>query len=137
MGEQQLSIVRRGNHFIYLDGAGWVLIDGPWFDRLEKSRVEFHLISVLAFEPISFTATGSPETGPPPPNEWERTAWHPGGMSLHPDLGCLAWRWNQVLAERRKAGYRIWPDGKLPCYFNRLEFVDDPWWHDQLVELGY
>lgn len=32
------SIVRDGNHFIWMADTGWVLIDGPWFERVMKSN---------------------------------------------------------------------------------------------------
>lgn len=143
------SIVRRGNHFVRLPGdywngkpVGWILIDGPWFDYLTKLGNGYHTVmlpKVRDWAECAICTDSLPVMLPREEIEWEQIRWHPG-TSIHPDAlndRWLAWRWREVLAKRKRWGWRLSPDGQLPAYLNHVQFVDDPWQSEQMYQAGY
>lgn len=77
-----LGLVRRGNHFIWLERAGWLLIDGPWYERLERLGVGFSRVNIGVFRPGDITLESprdecSPFLSPPTPMSWERVWYQP------------------------------------------------------------
>jgi hypothetical protein len=141
-------MIRRGNHFIKLPGeywngepVGWVLIDGPWFDRLTRLGKGYHTVRLPQAFSWSECAiyNPSPIIAMPEEIEWEQISWHPG-TSIHPNTlnnQWLAYRWTWVLAKRKRQGWRISPDGQLPAYLNHIQPIDDPWQGEQMYQMGY
>ena len=136
------SIIRRGNHFVWIDGK-WALIDGPWFKRLEALRgdswIPVRIYYPTPSEPIALDCflNGPPTQYRSEEVEWEPMMWHPG-ILVHPKM---VWRagydkWNEVLTKRKRVGYVMLPDGKLPALFSRLEFPKDAEWADMLMREG-
>ena len=143
------SIIRRGNHFIKVPGeywngspVGWVLIDGPWFNHLSWLGRGCHTVKLpQAFNWSECSIYGDIELTMPMQEgiEWEQIRWHPG-TSIHPNTlndQWLAYKWTQVLAKRKRRGWRISPDGRLPAYLNHIQPVDDPWQSEQMYQMGY
>ena len=108
------SYLRGANHFIRLDGAGWVLIDGPLKDMLDvatRSRVtipvNLHPLSDVfpwpEWEPVYSKIT------------FERVKWHPGVYRyptvFYPDFSR---RYDDWQRGRCRRGWRVVPDGGLP-----------------------
>ena len=120
--ERHRSIVRDGNHFIYLGGSGWVLIDGPWFKAFEASGHR----NVLTIPIPPKTNWSLVESDYVPTNfemetfQWERGYWHPGGRNPFNTNSYLWVRWQEVLGNRTKPGWRVKPDGRLPLTFCSL-----------------
>lgn len=69
--------------------------------------------------------------------EWEPMMWHPG-ILVHPKMVRIVRRdkWNEVLTKRKRVGYVMLPDGKLPALFSRQEFPKDECWADMLMRQG-
>ena len=135
------SIVRNGNHFICLEGE-WCLIDGPWFDYLEwlsrggsiPVRLHYHEHGEvqLPTESMELVMSTMKEV------EWEPRMWYPAFVNpwrfaALPGLHPLRDRWNEWMARRRRRGYVLLPDGKLPPFLNR-SMPEEPktrgWWYD-------
>jgi hypothetical protein len=144
------GIVRRGNHFVYTDNGGWILIDGPWFDRLfnySPSR-SFVRVRIPYTEPLSFKALD--ENLPPESDfkyvEWEAVSWHPGAGRAFRDPYVAHYLYAPYLKSRTRLGFRIvgdnwsgkdWATGVLPAYFNCALVVGDEWWSEELIRNGY
>ena len=143
------SIVRRGNHFIRLENE-WCLIDGPWFDYLERLSNGSSVPVRLAYfgeSPCIFvdrmTADEMYEhisTSNIQEVEWLPKQWHPG--VIDPWKG-KAWatarelylhdRWHEWLVRRTRTGYTLLPDGKLPEFLAAPVLQGDEdayWWYD-------
>lgn len=126
----QLSMVRRGNHFLLMDRIGWVLIDGPWFDWLSTGpNSGYRYVKIPYMEPPTYIYMEADDNIPIYAEfeglEWERVRWHPGAFLPLTGLGWWARRWQQ---ERTQWGWRTYPDGKLPAYLNKMGWIDDEWW---------
>lgn len=137
-----MSIIRRGNHFIRLDGCGWVLIDGPWYRQLEEHRNPHVLMYSL--KPLSVAMIEESESYPDIVQTrevtWERLRWlpsHSGNVWKNFVGVCLFDRWQRLLHNRLKFGWRMLPDGVLPAYLCQPELAED-WQHSNyLMEKGY
>lgn len=139
------SIVRRGNHFIRMGGEiikdGWVLIDGPWFSLLEAVRGESWMpvrLDKAAVDLHSFMCefTDMPIWRPLEFIEWEPMMWHPG-ILLHPKMvGRMDFGWNKVLTLRKRVGYFMRPDARLPAFLNYPEWIEDEWYVDAMMGMG-
>lgn len=136
------SIIRRGNHFIRMGGEiikdGWVLIDGPWFSLLEKIRGS-SWVPVRLDKPILdivWEDTYKLNIRPLEFIEWEPMMWHPG-ILLHPKMvGRVDFRWNRVLTFRKRVGYFMRPDARLPAFLNYPEWIEDEWYVDAMMQMG-
>lgn len=121
MSNNQLSIVRDGNHFIFLDDTGWVLIDGPWFRSLPQDRTWY--VFWPPTEPFA-ARTDIPEI-----NykiiEWERVRWT-GNFSVTLPVNSYYWQLYEGVVEkyRIKIGWRVKPDGRLPILMNAVDWED-------------
>lgn len=145
-------IIRRGNHFIYLREMGWVLIDGEWYQRLNSYNYGDR-IAVPCYAPFSPTDTTdcSPIEPAPSPLVWERVKYQPS--NYRPQFGRDKWftayllahvpsrtdpdnhlinilenrlakKWYNRLRNNTKIGWRLLPDGKLPCFWNNPEWIE-------------
>jgi len=140
------SIVRRGNHFIHLDGCGWVLIDGPWYERLMGYKNKPYVL-IYSLQPVLAATIEESEPYPDVVDTrevtWERVRWHPGWCVFeNPPLSLIIsdwmqYKWREFLGSRRKFGWRMLPDGVLPAYLCQPELAED--WHhsNYLMEHGY
>lgn len=122
--ERQRSIVRDGNHFIYLDGSGWVLIDGPWHRTLEAMNSHRYGRVMVPIPPKMNCSVIESDYAPTIVDietfEWERVWWHPGGGNPF-KTNTIAWaRQQEVLHHRTRPGWKIKSDGRLPSTFNTL-----------------
>lgn len=153
---QARSIIRRGNHFIYLETCGWVLIDGPWFKQLE-GHIDQRAIKIFSMKPSPIEMVEESEPYPDVTETrevtWERIRWHPGfGLPYRPTYDSIVIdrrglligfrgvrmeeRWLKYLGGRTKSGWRM-PDGKLPAYLCQPEFEEDLGHNDYLIRQGY
>lgn len=75
------SVVRRGNHFIHVKPEGWLLIDGPWFKRLEGMAGSWHKVRVATYRPMDFSLVPPGWCDPcdesEEPATWERVWYQP------------------------------------------------------------
>ena len=112
-------MIRRGNHFIQVDGLGWVLIDGPWYDYLSRLGCAYVRLPCLEEDPVpADVELLFPAMTTYSEVVWERVMWHPGTL-----LSRGAWRKvQQYLGRRTKHGWRVVPDGPLPAYVSRVEY---------------
>lgn len=125
---KEKSIIRNGNHFIYLDNTGWVLIDGPWFDML-PSQLKIMRYYVRMYSPPDCNAYLEP---PPIPEFvefkemiWEKLNWLPCYTIVNDDFR-LSFKYKEfVYKYRYKVGWRIHPGGQLPVYFNALDWYPE------------
>lgn len=136
------SIVRRGNHFIRLENE-WCLIDGPWFDSLERlSRGGSIPIHLPYSDHMEMDLVWDSDEAPRcsyKEVEWLPKAWYP---AYHNPWKAMVWarweelylqdRWNKWIAGRRRRGYMLLPDGELPEFLNRQapKDADRDWWYD-------
>lgn len=125
------SIVRRGNHFIRLEGE-WCLIDGPWFNYLEGFyRYSSTPIFISVVDPhpryYKFEDFDFPSHTNIRCMEWEPRRWYP--EYIYPPI-IFKDRWNEWMNGRIKTGYVLLPDGKLPAFMGMEvpEDADDWWW---------
>lgn len=108
------SIVRDGNHFIWLDGKGWVLIDGPWFRVMQD------------YDNRVFKAP-QPKPGRVPSGrgrnylEWERVYWQHGAPEWLSDR----WIWRELEMSRCWIGWRVKGSGILPTHMGSVEPVSE------------
>jgi hypothetical protein len=125
-------MIRNGNHFIYMGGGEWCLIDGPWFDYLESFQ-HTHLPIHLERAPgMPLRLVGDDARPPIISSEkicWEPRRWHPG---YHSVLGepRLQLRWLDYQKERTRIGYMLLPDGKVP------PFIDGDLPADEEIEIA-
>lgn len=149
------SIVRDGNHFIWMGDTGWVLIDGPWFERVMKSSGKGDIRIFWQYEPpvqIARTLNQSPPKWSTLPDKiiWERVLFNNYvtnslisrcvtnrilrvyGPQPYPQylFDRLYFRLKIKFSEmhyryRRHTGWRILPDGQLPVWFNALEWKNE------------
>lgn len=138
-------IVRDGNHFVRLanshDHGRWLLIDGPWFDHLERLSMSYHgrvwSVQTRYYEP-SFIAPVS-GCGHPLDAEvrtqlltWERVMWHNGSsiserkaVQVTGSSG-TAVRWYEHVNKRAKPGWWLPHEGyRLPAHLGHVDFIDD------------
>lgn len=141
------SIIRDGNHFIHLEDAGWVLIDGPWFEMLSSPGQQ--LIEVPIYKPLDFgyfsDSSEIPKDFEFESMFWEAVRWNPG-CALFKDAKRarafdnrnldLWYKWYDVLKKRTKIGWRVLPDGKLPVLFNAMEWHDEMMWGALFIAMG-
>jgi hypothetical protein len=134
MSEERIhqSIIRNGNHFIRLDyqgpltcGMGWVLIDGPWYEIFKNYKYDhFRVLKYQSFD----RRDRLPRRIEYEELIWEKVWWHPGTI-VHPRN--LPWhlqrKWSEVLNGRKRQGWRLLPDGRLPAFFNRPDWIEDEW----------
>lgn len=136
------SIVRRGNHFLYLESSGWVLIDGPWFERLSLHKNEWR-VRVLSTEPTPCCSLARPPLTWTPVSElvWEKVRWHPGLLLRFTEVIWSNYLKYQKMRDwelkRHRYGWRTLPDGRLPAYFNGVDRIDGGWWDLELYRRGY
>lgn len=125
------SIVRDGNHFIYLDGAGWILIDGPWFKSLPLDRLRIMLPGWLPprLIPHDFDNSGPPIFISAKEITWERISWVSSWPKMTKAMKSIPSRLSFLHKFRRKWGWRIGPDGQLPVKFNAIEWHPDMHWY--------
>ncbi len=129
-----LSIVRRGNHFIYVRApytgwlSGWALIDGPWYSYLHKMSAGKRFVEVIRFSAVNFFYRDDEVPSPSAlsPVVWEKLPLsnhfiHPRQIRDH----FLAERWSSYLQRRAKMAFRLFPDGALPAYLDQMEFEED------------
>ncbi|RPJ40135.1 MAG: hypothetical protein EHM35_00585 [Planctomycetaceae bacterium] len=128
------SIVRRGNHFIRTTAMpGWVLIDGPWFEYLnrfglDRVRLPYPNEAGPAWNLTAWTPPwGYGET------EWERIGWLPS----HP-LGPHTRRWWEARAWRApklrvQTGWTVRPNGALPALLCRQSLPRDADYLDSML----
>lgn len=119
------SIIRNGNHFIYLESLGWVLIDGPWFERMNPD-LGIVVFSKWRPRPISLIfSTTVPVLVEFEIIEWEQVNWdfplvnYTFGSRLY-----CKYR-EMFIRFRYKTGWRVCPDGQLPILHNALEWNDE------------
>ena len=135
------SIVRRGNHFIRLEGE-WCLIDGPWFEYLRRlsngSSMPVRLSYCDKWEPVWSIADEPPHMGDIKEVEWLPKRWYPAHINpwrfgVLPGHHPLRDKWNEWMAGRIRKGYVLMPDGELPPFLNR-PMPNEPhtrsWWAD-------
>lgn len=129
------SIVRRGNHFLRME-CGWVLIDGPWFRLLDGFDYDTVYIPYIPpLEPLVLTGDYNlPESAMVELQEltWQRVRWHPGYSSHLKRF--IAYPY---LHSRTKYGFKVYPDGRLPCFFNHVEWIETQWEALDLYRYGY
>jgi hypothetical protein len=137
------SVVRRGNHFIRLEGE-WCLIDGPWFDYL--SRLSYGGSMPVRFDCLDLPSTyGKLEDVPVWRDfryiEWLPKIWHPGFRNpwngktwLTAQEMSLRDRWNSWIFGRRRIGYVLLPNGELPAFLSMEvpDGADRNWWWEAL-----
>lgn len=157
MGMSAESIVRRGNHFIHLDGCGWVLIDGPWYKQLE-GYIDRPYMIMHSLKPVSIAMIDPsepyPDTIETKEVTWERVKWHSGfGLHFYCTYNSIVVeykghligfkgvrieeRWQKCLSHRLRLGWRMLPDGKLPAYLCQMELEEDMMHSNYLMERGY
>jgi len=128
------SIIRDGNHFIRIDDV-WVLIDGPWFDRLEAiyQRTSFKCVVWSALVSIKADWHDEPSLESIIRNfTWERVQLRNGRVLLILDGLLHAKEKTAVmyeflynpsrlldtpLARHRFTGWRLKDSGKLPAFY--------------------
>lgn len=129
------SIVRRGNHFIQIDGK-WALIDGPWFRYLESFQLNHVILDYAPPPAMVWDMQGIPYFERRDCVMWERIMWHPG-HHLHPQMvGRMDERWNDVQWKRVRGAYIMLPDGGLPAFLNHREWIGDEDWADSMMQMG-
>lgn len=116
-----MSIVRNGNHFVnFNDDGGWILIDGPWYDRLSRIHPKhiFYLTKQWSPSPAIAIERSIIESKI---LKWEKVRWCPG----FPYAG-FRYKYDEFFKKfRYKVGWRVYPDGKLPILFNAIEWNND------------
>lgn len=120
------SIIRDGNHFIWLDGSGWVLIDGPWFEQMRPyARGAFPVFRAPKPRPWAFEMITSPyATASIEYLEWEPVSWSHSYMRFsheHPKW----WSWQKVNLNRIWRGWRVKGSGALPAHMGSVEPVSE------------
>ena len=123
---KERSIVRDGNHFVYLDGAGWVLIDGPWYKAFGQWPYSKTLVIPITPE-LNCSVLGNnlpPDTVKIETFEWEQIRWTPGflrGRRTISKRNLFYWmRVDEYNRGRVKVGWRVRPNGVLPATFSAL-----------------
>jgi len=139
------SIVRRGNHFIRLEGE-WCLIDGPWFEYLKRlSRGCFSPVRTEVVDPhprwynfrdfnLEFGVCINPHY-----LDWEQRRWYPSHVNPFANKRWASFRelwlhdrWQKWMGNRVKMGFVLLPFGRLPEFID-MEIPDDAdghWWWD-------
>lgn len=126
-------MIRNGNHFVFMDGKGWVLIQGDWHDYLEMISAGAWLCKLSALGEEFLNASVRPIRSYDTPKYvevtdivWEKVVWHPGRFtptqSWKSDFYYKEQEWDR---QRIRYGWRVLPDGKVPIQVNRLT-VSDP-----------
>lgn len=132
------TIVRRGNHFIRIEGL-WVLIDGPWYDYLcsfsHSGKMRDHIRLPKPKKP-----TFDPMDGSLPVDlgldtlEWYSMQLYLDDVEFaHHALRICSLKAKAKVREmfnrRIKIGWYI-SKGPLPCYLHQVEFEPEDWWSD-------
>jgi hypothetical protein len=136
------SIIRRGNHFIFCNDIGWVLIDGPWFDKLEKRAEKLDGICSVLMARLVDSKTGWFDGMELPDDvvhvhymRWQRISWHPGHITTVAEREKMD-SWTQHIlslyeARRMRRGWIV--QGRLPAFLNQIELDNEQNW-DRLLQ---
>lgn len=124
--------MRDGNHFIYADGTGWVLIDGPWFDQLEEKAKNLddrcNVVIARIVDPKRNVVLQASEEIAVCANvhytRWTRILWHPGHVTTKAQRNELHyWTLHKLSQyEARRMRYGWITSGLLPAH---LDYVGE------------
>ena len=134
----EIGFVRRGNHFIRVPPTmEWVLIDGPWFDALNRfghQMVRFSYCPPL--DPVAFVIdfADPPEYMEIEELEWEKFILHPGCL-LYKVPPWVSYRYSALLNDRQFIGWKARCAG-IPCYINHPGWIEDEYWAEGLMRKG-
>lgn len=137
MNRHNQSIIRDGNHFVRGEECGWVLIDGPWFDSLQKRAKKLDDVCTVLIASLMDKDRGKVgwwASGELPSNRvnvhfarWRRIKWHPGHITTkEQDEKLDMWtryRLRLYEAGRVRLGWTM--DGILPARLDGLEFEEE------------
>lgn len=124
--------MRDDNHFVRFDDKGWILVGGSWYDVLENSFGRFgdRYIRFPVTKPIDIKWFNPDYASEPilvdyEYMEWERMRFTPGYLNVRRYCRNLMvlFRWEDWLSQRICVGWRLLPDGRIPCDLNK----EDRW----------